>query len=394
MKTHRKSTSKAWLVAAAIVFAGISPGRADQAREAATDNRAHAASAGAARNPAEIVVASDEMRRNTAEKFKRQDVRGTQGNHLGNLVDVVIDGSSGEIAFFVVSHGGFAGIGDTLRLVPYQAMSRATSHEGFTAVVTDEQWEKMPVIDESDFAAGRIDIAAGRQGRSAEARSNRTLQSREEDRGDFGRRLVLADKLRGKSVLANAREVGEIEAIVIDFDGGTAAALLDPEDEFVRAEGDFIVPLNRFEFTPDREALTTTLTAADFSRTAGGQEGVAGARTQTRSESDSAGEGRADAATARSGDEQLTPTGRASGADRSQDIDPALQSAARSVRQLWDTHPELAKLDLRVTVEEGKIVLRGQVPDADLRERARDAARPAVLGIEVDNQITVAKSAP
>ena len=66
------------------------------------------------------------------------------------------------------------------------------------------------------------------------------------------------------------------------------------------------------------------------------------------------------------------------------------QSAARSIRQIWDTNPELAKLDLTVTPENGRLVFRGTVPNADVWEKAKDTAEGVVRGIDITNHISIA----
>ena len=89
-------------------------------------------------------------------------------------------------------------------------------------------------------------------------------------------------------------------------------------------------------------------------------------------------------------DEQLTPTGRSDATQtNASGVTPALQSAAKAIKQMWDAHPSLSKLDLQVTPENGRLVFRGSVPTAELRERAKDTAEAVITGIDVDNHIKV-----
>ena len=413
MNTHRRKTPKTAgaLLVAAIVLAGTSTVAANQKSDksqANAGNKSHHTSTAAARDTEKIRIAPDDLDQRTAEHFTGQNVRGSGGNLIGEVADVIVDCQSGKIVFFVVSRGGVAGIGDTLRLVPYGAMSRATNDQGFTASVTEAQWEKMPQINEQDFEAGRINITADHQRQSADTRGNgstATDSNESANRGDFGQRLARAAKLRGLDVRSNNREVGEIEDIVLDFNRGTATALMDVDDDFARADSNFLVPLNQFQFTTNRDALTTTLAATDFSSARfGDRDPVADAATQTTSDrvtveqrSTNAGASSKETTNIRaqtSGtDEQLTPTGRTESADASANVAPALQSAARSIRQIWDAHPDLAKLDLRVTAENGKLVFRGTVPSTDLWERAKDTAEGVVRGVEIDNHISIGNRA-
>ena len=412
MNTHRRKTPKTAgaLLAAAIILAGTTTAAGNENRDksqANTGNKSHDTTTAAARETAKIRIAPNDLDQRTAEHITGQDVRGAGGNLIGEVADVIVDGQTGRIAFFVVSRGGVAGIGDTLRLVPYGAMNRAPNDQGFTTSVTEAQWEKMPLINEQDFEAGRINITADQQRQLADTRrdgSTATDRDESADRGDFGQRLARAAKLRGLDVRANNREVGEIEDIVLDLERGTATALMEADDDFARADSNFLVPLDRFQFTADRDALTTTLVATDFpSAQFGDRETVADTATQTTSErvaaeqrSTNAGANRETTSTRTqtSGtDERLTPTGRTDNADRTTGVDPALQSAARSIRQIWDAHPDLAKLELRVTAENGKLIFRGTVPNVDLWERAKDTAEGVVRGVEIENHISIGNRA-
>lgn len=52
-------------------------------------------------------------------------------------------------------------------------------------------------------------------------------------------------------------------------------------------------------------------------------------------------------------------------------------------------HPELSKLNLSVSGENGKLVLRGKAPHSELGDRARDTAQAVTRGVELDNQMTI-----
>jgi sporulation protein YlmC with PRC-barrel domain len=124
MKTHRQKrfTPATWLVATAIAFAAAPSGVAAQ-KYGKNQANADKASATAAHDPQKISIAPNDLDDRTAEHYTGKDVRGSRGNYIGNLADVIVDSKKGMIVFYVVSSGGLAGIGDTLRLVPYHAMT-------------------------------------------------------------------------------------------------------------------------------------------------------------------------------------------------------------------------------------------------------------------------------
>lgn len=57
------------------------------------------------------------------ESCRGAQVLGREGQPLGDIHDFLVDEHSGQLAFAVVSTGGFLGIGDTLRLIPAAAIT-------------------------------------------------------------------------------------------------------------------------------------------------------------------------------------------------------------------------------------------------------------------------------
>jgi hypothetical protein len=84
----------------------------------------------------------------------------------------------------------------------------------------------------------------------------------------------------------------------------------------------------------------------------------------------------------------LTPTGRTS-ADQAPSTDPALNGAALAVRKALDDNPSLARLNVAVTPENGKVVLRGSVASAQLKTATEDTARRAAKGRMIDSELTI-----
>jgi sporulation protein YlmC with PRC-barrel domain len=88
-------------------------------------------------------------------------------------------------------------------------------------------------------------------------------------------------------------------------------------------------------------------------------------------------------------DENLTPTGQTSADQNPKDADPALLTSARAIRKSLDEDDSLARLDVKVTPGQGKIMLRGKVADEKLKMSVEEKAKAAAQGALIDNQITV-----
>ena len=346
-----------------------------------------------------VQVATEDADRHGIQYYLGNELRGANGQMVGTIKDFIIETDSGKITFAVVSSGGVAGIGDTLRLVPFESIKRSPNTNRFTTSVQQSKWETLPVVDERNFKAGRVNITPDQRRQLAASYSR--VDADPDDRaryplppapvpgaapetpaagapvpssaptttagpeqGDFGGSLVRASTLKGKSVRSGTEEVGEIDDVVINFDRGIVTALIDTESEFSGPdEHEFLVPFSQLQLRSGEDSIATRLTRADFQRAQPG--------------------------TSSDPDERLTPTGRPTEVSTDRVDATTLKSAARAIKQMWDAHPELAKLKLRVSPENGKLVFSGSVPNAEVFERAKDTAESVVRGIPIDNRIAI-----
>ncbi len=77
------------------------------------------------------------------------DVNGTevyspQGDHLGQVNHLMIDKTSGQIAYAVMSFGGFLGIGADHHPVPWKKLRYDPNLGGFVTDITEEQLTGAP----------------------------------------------------------------------------------------------------------------------------------------------------------------------------------------------------------------------------------------------------------
>ena len=77
------------------------------------------------------------------------DVNGTAvysptGDHLGQIDNLMIDKSSGQIAYAVMSFGGFLGIGHDHYPLPWSKLNYDEGLGGYRVDVTKEQVERAP----------------------------------------------------------------------------------------------------------------------------------------------------------------------------------------------------------------------------------------------------------
>ena len=87
----------------------------------------------------------------SASSITGTQVRNASGNDLGNIEDLMIDVQTGQVAYAVVSFGGFLGIGDKLFAVPLQAMRVDTEDESLVLNESKERLESAPGFDKDDW---------------------------------------------------------------------------------------------------------------------------------------------------------------------------------------------------------------------------------------------------
>ncbi len=357
-----------------------------------------------------------------ARKLAGQAVRGIRGESLGNVKDFIIDSRSGKIEYVVVSSGGVLGAGDQLHAVPIAALKRGAD-KTFLISMDRDQWNRTPTLIEEAFGKGIVTISdeqrgeldrafAGNSSDSRDVRvTNDNVRATDSDRREVGvsRNVatndraanrsaspdallntpwIRASELRGRAINADLTAVGKIEEIIIDLDGATATALVDPVDELIAGEHRVIVPMSRLELVPRaRGAINARVTRADFALL---QPRVtttiypAAATTVTvpavpRS------------VTITTDEQPLTPTGSTgiSRTDRMATSDTDVTAAVRAVRSALDAQPSLAGADVQVTPENGKVILRGRVATETQREAVEKAAKDATRGVNIDNFILV-----
>jgi sporulation protein YlmC with PRC-barrel domain len=375
-----------------------------------------------------IQLASDDAE-GAFQKLKRSEVRTANGESLGRLRDFVVDRSSGEIVYAVVGTGGFLGMGETLRLVPFQSLDHRAGADSVALRDTRAEWDRFTVIRSEDLKEGRFSVTADREPPRAERRD--TLPADRSQRGE----LISVAKLRGHSIRAGGEEIGEVEDIVIDFGQRIALALVETDSDFTGSEENFLVPLDRLRIEPGQNVFTTQLTRADFQDvrrspervSATGRIGETDTARPERREPLGASDHPLPSATAEASgaivrqpavisnprDHDSVPRRPASTAEAARDrrevevrseretvVEPTgrdtrpvpeatLQSAARSIQQLWNTHPTLGRLGLRASPEDGRLVLSGSVANQELWELAKDTAEGQVRGLPSDNRIRI-----
>ena len=95
-----------------------------------------------------------------SDKVEGTNVYGATGEKIGSIERVMIEKVSGQVAYAVLSFGGFLGIGSDSYPIPWQSLKYDTSLGGYRTNITEEQLQGAPKFsgtswDWEDRARGR-----------------------------------------------------------------------------------------------------------------------------------------------------------------------------------------------------------------------------------------------
>jgi hypothetical protein len=96
-------------------------------------------------------VATDETDRLIAsDKVEGTAVYDRRGERLGSVYNFMVDKRSGQVAYAVMSFGGFLGIGDSYHPLPWKALTYDTGLGGYVVDFDSERLRDAPSYRASD----------------------------------------------------------------------------------------------------------------------------------------------------------------------------------------------------------------------------------------------------
>ena len=86
----------------------------------------------------------------SSDKVEGTTVYNRQGDKLGSIKTVMIDKRSGQVAYAVMSFGGFLGIGDRYHPLPWRVLTYDTNKDGYVVDLDKSRLEKAPSYGASE----------------------------------------------------------------------------------------------------------------------------------------------------------------------------------------------------------------------------------------------------
>ena len=86
-----------------------------------------------------------------ADTLIGNDVYNHDEEDIGDIKEIMLDVSSGEIVYAVLSFGSFLGLGEKLFAVPWSALKLDTENKRFVLNVSKERLQNAPGFDKDDW---------------------------------------------------------------------------------------------------------------------------------------------------------------------------------------------------------------------------------------------------
>ena len=87
----------------------------------------------------------------SASKVQGTAVYNLEGERLGHVEDVMLHKVSGQVAFAVLSFGGFLGIGERFHPLPWSVLTYDPGRGGYVVPVSKAQMQAAPSYDKEEL---------------------------------------------------------------------------------------------------------------------------------------------------------------------------------------------------------------------------------------------------
>jgi len=84
------------------------------------------------------------------DKVEGTDVRRSDGEKIGSIYRLMIDKRSGKVAYAVMSFGGFLGLGESRRPIPWDALKYNEDLDAYELNMPEDKLGSAPAFTDSD----------------------------------------------------------------------------------------------------------------------------------------------------------------------------------------------------------------------------------------------------
>lgn len=155
-------------------------------------------------------------------------VESQHGNEVGQISEVVMEATTGNVAYAVVASDGFVGLGEKLFAIPWRALQQPIAAQTFRLDMTEEQLKQAPGFDKDNWP----DLEDRHWGDTIHAYYGQSpywgqhlppKTSREAEEPVPQRLLRASHVLKSEVMNLQGQRLGDIEEVVIDTAAGKVA---------------------------------------------------------------------------------------------------------------------------------------------------------------------------
>jgi sporulation protein YlmC with PRC-barrel domain len=155
-------------------------------------------------------------------------VKDQHGKDVGHIEDVVLEATTGDMTYAVLTRGGVVGLGETLVAIPWQVLHQPTHSEPFKLIMTAEQLKSAPSFDKDSWPDMEdrhwVDAVHAYYGQPP-ALGKRLPPKTGNERGGYvpHRFLRATYVLRSTIISTDSQRLGDIKEVVMDTAAGKVA---------------------------------------------------------------------------------------------------------------------------------------------------------------------------
>lgn len=86
----------------------------------------------------------------SSDRVEGTSVYNPSGEKLGSINTLMIEKTSGQVSYAVMSFGGFLGLGESYHPLPWNQLKYSTEHDGYVVSLTEDQLRHSPRYDTAD----------------------------------------------------------------------------------------------------------------------------------------------------------------------------------------------------------------------------------------------------
>jgi sporulation protein YlmC with PRC-barrel domain len=303
------------------------------------------------------------------------NIKSDQGERIGEIKDFVVDLKSGRVAYAVVSAGGIAGLGDKWLAVPPSVFTRTGSERTLTWNVDQQKLRSAPTIDKHNWNAAYQPEYIGK------VYSFYGVENPEQD-SNVGEPAGSQKKNDSQDSQKQDGDQSKLDSSSSDLKGQASASTESSQQrDLQKSEPEKSASASSSSDVSKEAAGAQASSSSAPSSSSQSAESKSSADVSSPSQSSSATEPQSGTSVSESSGATTTTT------DATASMPDKVQMALKN-----DASLSTAAQDVKFSMENDKLVIKGNVKSEDEKNRIMEKVRATAGSTEIDDQLKVGSS--